>query len=167
MIVFELECREAGHRFEGWFGSSEDFSRQQERGLVACPQCGGADVVKAPMAPRLTRKGNQLTAVPARVQGPVQAPAPAPSQAMNAPPELPPKVLAVMQAVAAVQAEALKSSRWVGERFAEDARAMHYGDKDHEPIHGQATAEEARALIDEGVEIAPILFPVAPPDEVN
>ncbi len=59
MIVFDLECRTGQHRFEGWFGSSEDFARQQERGLVSCPQCGSGDVAKAPMAPNLPRKGNQ------------------------------------------------------------------------------------------------------------
>ena len=73
----------------------------------------------------------------------------------------------MLHKVAAAQAEALKSSRWVGESFADDARAMHYGDKPHAAIHGQATPDEARALFEEGVEIAPILFPIAPPDEVN
>lgn len=164
MIVFELECRDGGHRFEGWFGSSSDFAEQQQRGLVSCPQCGGSDVIKAPMAPRLTRKGNQLPGhlaakTPAK---PVAAPAPA----MTAPP-LPPQVVEVLQKVAAAQAEALKSSRWVGDSFADDARSMHYGDRPHEPIHGQATPEDARALIEEGVEVMPVLFPVAPPTEVN
>ena len=59
MIVYDLECRSEGHRFEGWFKSSEDFARQQERGLVACPFCGSGDVAKAPQAARLARKGNQ------------------------------------------------------------------------------------------------------------
>lgn len=165
MIVFELECRDGGHRFEGWFGSSADFEHQQARGLVACPQCGAADVIKAPMAPRLTRKGNQMTAV--GQVAPVAAPAKA--QAMTAPamPPLPPQVVEVLHKVAAAQAEALKSSRWVGESFADNARAMHYGEKEHEAIHGQATPDEAMALIEEGVEIAPVLFPLLPPDQVN
>ena len=160
MIVFDLECREGGHRFEGWFGSSEDFQRQQDRGLVACPQCGCAEVIKAPMAPRLARKGNQAADAPAT------RPA-ATTPAMTTPPALPPQAIAMMRAVAAMQAEALKSSHWVGERFADDARAMHYGDKNHQPIHGQATVEEARALVEEGIDIAPVLFPIAPPDEIN
>ena len=63
MIVFDLECRPVGHRFEGWFGSSDDYVRQQERGLVTCPTCGSAEVGKAVMAPNVGRKGNQAVVV--------------------------------------------------------------------------------------------------------
>lgn len=179
MIVFDLECRAGAHRFEGWFGSSEDFASQQARGLVSCPQCGSADVIKAPMAPNLSRKGNQRAEGPSRDAVPSAAanpavPSPSPvsqSQApisQPAPPSPPsPQVMAMMHAIATAQAEALKSSRWVGGKFVENARAMHYGDKEPAPIHGQATPDEARALIEEGVEVAPILFPVAPPSDVN
>lgn len=154
MIVFDLECS-GGHRFEGWFGSSEDFAQQQERGLLTCPQCGDGDVLKAPMAANLGRKGNQRSEVAA-----------AKPQAMSKG-ALPPEAAKVMQAMAAMQTEALKSSKWVGESFAEDARAMHYGEREVEQIHGQATAAEARSLLDEGIEVAPLPFPVAPPDETN
>jgi len=146
MIVYDLECVGAGHRFEGWFASSDDFTRQQERGLVACPQCGNVQIIKAPMAPRLTRKGNQAAEIPPDTQA---------------------KLREALQGVAKAQAEALKSSRWVGKGFAHDARAMHYGDAPTEAIHGQASPEQAKALVEEGVEIAPILFPVAPPDAIN
>ena len=159
MIVYDLACVGAGHRFEGWFASSQDFARQQERGLVSCPQCGDCQVVKAPMAPRLARKGNQIAAAP--VAPPAAAEAPA------LPPEVQTKLAEAFKAVAEAQAEALKSSRWVGKDFAKDARAMHYGDAEPAPIHGQASPEEAKALVDEGVDIAPILFPVAPPDALN
>jgi len=159
MIVYDLLCEAGDHRFEGWFGSSRDFADQQARGLVTCPQCGSAAVGKAVMAPRLTRKGNQQVA-------PVAAPAP-PAQAMTAPRPLSAEAQAALRALATMQAEALKSSRWVGRSFAQDARAMHYGDRQAEPIHGQATPEETRALVEEGVEIAPVLFPLAPPDEIN
>jgi hypothetical protein len=152
MIVYDLLCEEGGHRFEGWFGSSTDFTSQQARGLLACPQCGSAHVGKAVMAPRLTRKGNQQVAAPA------SPPPPAP---------LPPEALAALRALATHQAEALKASRWVGDGFADKARAMHYGDQKAEPIHGHTTPGEARDLIEEGVEIAPVLFPLAPPDEIN
>lgn len=157
MIVFDLECRTGGHRFEGWFGSSDDFAQQQARGLVSCPQCGGTEVVKAPMAPAVPRKGNQL---PDRRDKAAAKPV-----AAGAP--MPPEAIKMMQALALMQAEALKKSRWVGDRFAEDARAIHYGERDPEPIHGQATIEEAKALIEEGVEIAPLPFPVAPPEGLN
>jgi len=162
MIVFDLECRLGGHRFEGWFGSSEDFAHQQERGLVSCPQCGSADVVKAPMAPNLPRKGNQRSDVPALVP----ASAPAPSQAVSKG-AMPPEAVKMMQALAKMQSEALKSSRFVGDNFAEDARAMHYGEAEVESIHGQTTIEEAQALLEEGIEVAPLPFPVAPPGKAN
>lgn len=157
MIVYDLTCQSGGHRFEGWFGSSQDFAEQQARGLVTCPVCGTSDVAKAVMAPNIGRKGNQ---VPAPVT-------PSASASVSAPAPLPPQAAAVLRALAQVQAEALRQSTWVGDSFAADARAMHYGEKDAALIHGQATPDEARALIEEGVEIAPILFPVAPPGEVN
>lgn len=155
MIVFDLECRDGGHRFEGWFGSSDDFASQQERGLVTCPHCGSPEVIKAPMAPKLGRKGNQRPGAPASG---------APTVASKA---LPPEAVKMMRALHAMQAEALKDSRWVGDRFAEKSRAIHYGEQDAEPIHGQATLEEAKALHDEGIDIAPLPFPVAPPGEAN
>ncbi|MBC2661323.1 DUF1178 family protein [Novosphingobium flavum] len=168
MIVFDLACRAAGHRFEGWFSSSDDFDRQQASGLLACPLCGSADVAKAVMAPNVGRKGNQRPE-PVRAAAPESlAPAPTPAGALtNTGPALPPEAIAMFRAMAAAQAEALKSSRWVGDRFADQARAMHYGERDHEPIHGQATANEARDLIEEGIAVAPLLVPVIPPDQAN
>jgi len=160
MIVFDLACRPDGHRFEGWFASSDDFARQQARGLVTCPHCESADVTKAPMAPAVPRKGNQQ---PDRTPAPTTAPTAAPSP----PRPMPPEVRAALMAVAAAQAQALKTSRWVGNRFAEDARAMHYGEAEPAAIHGQATAREASELIEEGIAVAPLLVPVAPPGEVN
>jgi hypothetical protein len=154
MIVFELACP-SGHRFEGWFGSSDDYAAQHGRGQVACPECGSIAVGKAPMAPRLARKGNQQMPVPAAKPQPVT----------TAP--LPPEAVKMIEALARVQAEALKQSRWVGDKFAEQSRAIHYGERDHEVIHGQATRDEAEALADEGIAVAPLLFPVAPPDALN
>lgn len=163
MIVFDLACQDHGHRFEGWFRSSQDFAAQQERGLVTCPQCGSAQVAKAPMAPNLARKGNQIAA--ARPV-PGQQPEPAATAPVAGGP-LPPKAAAMLQAMAQLQAEALKESRWVGTGFAETSRAIHYGEQAAEPIHGQATAEEALELIEEGIELMPLPFPVAPPGETN
>ena len=174
MIVFDLECRPAAHRFEGWFGSSQDFARQCERGLLTCPQCGASDVIKAPMAPNLGRKGNQrdgaasLPTVPPEQSSPVSAavPVPAPSQPMSTG-MMPPEAVQMLHRLAQIQAEALKDSRWVGSSFAEESRAMHYGERDTEVIHGQATLEEAQALLEEGIEVAPLPFPVAPPGKAN
>lgn len=156
MIVFDLECRDNGHRFEGWFGSSEDYARQQERGLVSCPTCGSADVGKAVMAPAVARKGNQLPAPVAK---------PSEKQPMAA--GLPPEAVAVLKTIAVMQAEAIKKSTWVGDNFADDARAMHYGEKDQALIHGQATPDEAKELLEEGIAVAPLLIPVVPPEQAN
>lgn len=162
MIVFDLECSGGAHRFEGWFKSSDDFASQQGRGLIACPHCGSADVAKVPMAPRLSRKGNQIVAA-APVAG---TPAPEKPQVF-ASAKLPPEAIAAMHALAAIQAEAIKDSRWVGDKFTDQSRAMHYGDADHAPIHGRATREQAQDLLDEGIMVAPLLIPIAPPDEIN
>jgi hypothetical protein len=154
MIVFDLSC-EAGHRFEGWFGSSKDYAGQQARGLVSCPQCGSAVVDKAPMAPAVPRKGNQ--------HAPVAAPG---KQAMARGP-MPPEVAEALHKLAEAQARALADSKWVGDSFAEQSRAMHYGERDAETIHGQATPEEALELFEEGIPVAPLPFPVAPPEDLN
>ncbi|MCX7282548.1 MAG: DUF1178 family protein [Novosphingobium sp.] len=166
MIVFDLQCAPQGHRFEGWFGSSSDYEDQLARGLVSCPSCGSAAVGKAVMAPNVGRKGNQL-AIPASRGGAAAAnPSPADATGVaNVP--LPPEAIAMFRAVAAMQAEAIKSSTWVGETFAEDARAMHYGEKEVAAIHGRATINEARELIEEGIAVAPLLVPVVPPEEAN
>ena len=154
MIVFDLSC-EAGHRFEGWFGSSKDYAGQQARGLVSCPQCGSAVIDKAPMAPAVARKGNRQAEAP-----------PQSKQAMTRGP-MPPPVAEALQKLAEAQAKALRESKWVGDGFAEQSRAMHYGERDAETIHGQATPEEAIELFEEGIPVSPLPFPVAPPDDLN
>ena len=79
----------------------------------------------------------------------------------------PPEVTQALQKLAEMQAEALKSSRWVGTGFAEESRAIHYGERESETIHGQATPKEAEELLEEGIKVAPLPFPIAPPDEIN
>lgn len=170
MIVFDLECQDGGHKFEGWFGSSEDFVRQQDRGLVTCPHCGSDQVGKALMAPRIARKGNQLPEVvrPKRAQRmSPQSDASVPANAAVSSAPLPPQALALMHKLATMQAEALKSSRFVGASFSEDVRAMHYGEREPEIIHGQATPEQAIELTEEGIAVAPLPFPVVPPEQAN
>lgn len=154
MIVFDLQCPE-GHRFEGWFGSSDDFASQQDRGLLCCPQCGASNVIKAPMAPAVPLKGNQqVSAAPAKAEAVAGG-------------KLPPEMVETLRKMATMQAEALKSSEWVGDKFAEQSRAMHYGERDSKVIHGQTTPEQARELHEEGIPVAPLLFPVAPPEDIN
>ncbi len=166
MIVFDLECRPVGHRFEGWFGSSDDYVRQQERGLVTCPTCGSAEVGKAVMAPNVGRKSNQAVVVRPSAHAPAEA-APDTAAVTNAAPQLPPEAMAMLHAIAEKQAEALKKSRWVGKGFAKTARAIHYGETEPELVHGQASPKETQELMEEGVGIAPVLFPIVPPGEAN
>ena len=152
MIVFDLACP-AGHRFEGWFASSADFEGQRKRGLVSCPSCGADQVEKAPMAPAVPRKGNQQ-----EVSQPRQTMVSAP---------LPPEAAQVLAKLAEVQAQLVKNSRWVGKDFAEQSREMHYGEREVETIHGQATLDEAQELLEEGIAVMPLVVPIADPDELN
>ncbi|MBA15500.1 MAG: hypothetical protein CMN73_04000 [Sphingomonas sp.] len=165
MIVFDLKCGQ-GHVFEAWFGSSAAFEDQKARGMLACPMCGDGDVGKALMAPNVGTKGNRKTDSSAPVPPPVSAtPDAKPSPPVEAPsPEL---VKAALAALAQMQAKALENSQWVGKSFATRARAMHAGEEDRAPIHGQATAEEAREMIEDGLPIAPLPFPVVPPEARN
>ncbi|MBT8428018.1 MAG: DUF1178 family protein [Erythrobacter sp.] len=154
MIVFDLHC-DNGHRFEGWFGSSADYESQRERGLVDCPECGSKTVGKAPMAPAVGAKGNAKEAPKIGKD----------AQLSNAP--MPPQVEEALKQLAKAQAKALESSTWVGEKFADEARSQHYGEKQETPIHGKATKKEAEELASEGISVAPILFPIAEPDKLN
>ena len=155
MIVFDLRCGNA-HVFEAWFGSSGAYEDQRTRGLIACPLCGDRDVGKAVMAPNVGAKGNSKAVVVAKSAEPDTTPAPSPEV-----------MKAALQALAKAQSKALETSEWVGRTFADRARAMHAGEEDHAPIHGQSTLAEAKALVDEGVQIAPLLVPIVPPEALN
>ena len=146
MIVFDLRCS-GGHVFEAWFASSGAYARQVEGGLLTCPVCGDSDVGKAVMAPNVATKGNRTTAVA------VCPPPTSPAEAAKA----------MLAAIAGAQAKALEGSTWVGADFAATARAMHEGSAESLPIHGQATAAEARELVEDGVPVAPLLVPIIPP----
>lgn len=142
MIVFDLRCGNA-HVFEAWFASSDAYADQRGRGLIHCPFCDDAMIEKAVMAPNIAPKGDR--------------PAGPPPDAMKA----------ALQALAQAQRAALAKSEWVGSAFADRARAMHVGDAAPATIHGQATRAEAKALVEEGVPVAPLLLPVVPPERAN
>ena len=165
MIVFDLHCAH-GHLFEGWFGSSSDFEDQSARGLVSCPECGSAEIGKAPMAPAVGAKGNRVPAASAPAAQQPSTPQPPAGQAVTNTP-MPEEVRKALTALHEAQARALSKSTWVGKDFANQSREMHYGERDEAPIHGQASIKEARALIEEGVPVAPLPFPVAPPEKLN
>ena len=154
MIVYDLSCSQ-GHRFEGWFGSSADFAEQRESGLLTCPECGCETIGKAPMAPAVPAKGNRAPTEQSQPQG----------DSVGG--ELPAAVREAMTALASAQAKAMKDSEYVGDKFADESRAIHYGEKKARIIHGKASAKESRDLLDEGIAVAPLLVPFTPPDEVN
>jgi hypothetical protein len=154
MIVFDLRCAPAGHVFEGWFGSSGDFESQQARGLVECPLCGSGDVAKAPMAPAVGAKGNREASSLSAAPQDLFAGAPA-------------EVKAMLAAAAGVQKKLLQGSEGVGTRFADEARAIHLGEAQNRPIHGRASPVEAAALVEEGIAVAALPFPVVDAAEEN
>lgn len=160
MIVFDLKCSH-DHKFEAWFGSSRDYEEQKARGLVSCPVCDDSLIEKAVMAPAVPAKGNQR-------RDPAPAGPPVADRAVAAmSPADAARLQALVEKVAKAQAEVLANSSWVGDAFADKARAMHYGDEPQASIHGTADREEARALMEEGIAVAPLPLPVVPPGERN
>ena len=138
MIVFDLHCLASGDRFEAWFRSNADYEQQHRAGLVECPVCGSSRIAKAPMAPMVPRSSGSG------------------SSSSDA-----------IARLAALQADLLRNSRWVGHDFADTARAMHQGEIEAGPVHGEATVDQARSLVEDGVPIAPLPLPVVPPNQVN
>ena len=139
MIRFGLAC-DSGHEFDGWFRSSDDFDKQKKRGLIDCPECGSHKVDKALMAPAVStgRKRDKM------------------ALAMNA------EQRRIMSEMKALSEKLRENADYVGDKFAEEARKIHFGEADPRGIYGEATGEEARALAEDGVEFMPI--PVLPED---
>lgn len=151
MIRYALHC-EKGHAFESWFPSSDSYEAQRKQGFVACPVCGATRVDKALMAPQVARKDRAATADPA----PPAAAPPAPV-AMVSPAEQ-----ELRAKIRELREHLVKNADPVGERFAEEARKIHYGEAEHRSIYGQASPEEARELAEEGIEFHAL--PVLPDD---
>ena len=141
MIRFSLACQH-DHDFEAWFRSNDDFESQKKRGFVECPECGSNKVEKALMAPAVStgRKRERMALAMGEAQKRAVAELKALSQRMR------------------------ENADYVGDRFAEEARKIHFGETDPRGIYGEATPEEARSLAEDGVEFLPI--PVFP-DERN
>jgi hypothetical protein len=143
MKVLNLQCSQ-GHSFEGWFASQDDYDLQRQGGQVGCPVCNDSEVTKMLSAPRLNLGGSEPE--PATVQtesAPVANAGPGQLQA------------AWMQMVRHVMAH----TEDVGPMFAQEARKIHYGETEERQIRGQATREETEALLDEGIEVLPLLVP--------
>jgi hypothetical protein len=137
MKVIDLRCHN-GHGFEGWFASDDDFLDQNGRRLIACPLCEDTVIVRLPSAPRLNLSGAREAETPA------QAPPPDPQTLW-------------LKAIRHV----LAHTEDVGERFADEARRIHYGEAAERGIRGQATPDERDALRDEGIEVMPLPLPAA------
>ncbi len=144
MKVLDLQCTQ-GHAFEGWFASEEDFVSQCARALVQCPLCGDPEVHKKLSAPRLNlstgRHDEQSHAVAASTTPNANA--------------------ALGSAWLEMGRRVIASTEDVGEDFAEEARKMHYGETEERGIRGKTSLDEARALLDEGIDILPLLLPQA------
>lgn len=158
MIRYALHC-DRGHDFESWFQSSSAYDSQVKRKLVTCPICGSAKVDKAIMAPRIVGKKGGGRATPPPEPTTTAAPeaaAPGSTSLMMA------QERELRAKLKELRDHIVKNADNVGERFANEARAMHYGDKEHRPIYGEASPEEAKSLIDEGIEVSPL--PTLPED---
>ena len=159
MIRYNLRC-ERGHAFESWFQSSAAYESQEKRKLVNCPACGSAKVERAIMAPQIvSKKGRDRDK---EVPVPVAAAAPADTTASASTPLLMAQERELRSKLKELRDHIVKNADNVGERFPNEARKMHYGDIEHRPIYGEASPDEARSLIDEGIEVSPL--PVLPDD---
>jgi hypothetical protein len=165
MKVLDLQCR-LGHSFEGWFGSQADYDAQRERSLVTCPVCNDSEITKMLSAPRLNL-GHGAAPEPKQVEGSTAAGAGSspsgPADAASAAPALPdvaPEALQHMQAALMnMVRHVMANTEDVGPQFAEEARKIHYGEREARHIRGQATREETEALIDEGIEVMALPVP--------
>ena len=139
MIRYDLSC-DKGHDFDGWFRDSAAFDMQALGGLVSCSICGSAKVHKQLMAPGIPVKSNAKDSNPQKmVAGPVD-----------------PRLRMVMDMMREVRKSVEENADYVGGKFAEEARKIHYAEAEKRGIYGEATADEAKALIDEGIEVHPL-----------
>lgn len=151
MKVLDLQCAQQ-HGFEGWFGSEEDYARQLEHGLLTCPLCGDVQIQKMLSAPRLNLRSSRESKVP---EGDAGA---APQVSGRSGVELGPTApgLRLQGQLLHAMRQLYANTEDVGERFADQARAMHHGDMDPRNIRGQTTPEVAMELLEEGIEVLPL-----------
>jgi hypothetical protein len=160
MIRYSLIC-EKQHDFEIWFKNSADYDKQQKRKLVTCPACNSAKVEKALMAPSIGRSSRKGAAAPApEAAPPAEAPTPAPSETKTPVAMVSPAEQEFRAKLKELRDHLTKNAENVGGKFPEEARKMHYGEKEHRSIYGEASPQEAKELLEEGVELHPL--PVLP-----
>jgi hypothetical protein len=139
VIRYALSC-EAGHAFDSWFANSAAFDRQAARGLVTCPTCGSAKVEKAIMAPALSGARDTEAAEPDKTPVAIVSK----------------EEVELRKKLKELRDHIVKSADYVGEKFPEEARRMHYGEIEHRSIYGEASAESAKSLAEEGIEFHPL-----------
>ena len=161
MIRYSLRC-ERDHTFESWFQDSSAYDAQVKRKLVSCPVCTSVKIEKAIMAPRIVGKKGRERAEPVPAAPPTAASAPAEAPAAASTPLMMAQERELRAKLKELRDHIVQNADNVGERFPNEARKMHYGDIEHRPIYGEASPEEARSLIDEGIEVSPL--PVLPED---
>ena len=139
MIHYDLIC-DQGHAFDGWFRNSATYDEQAAGGFVSCSVCGSAKVEKQLMAPGIPTKSNRKDAAPkTMISGPVD-----------------PRLTVLMEMVREMRKHVEENAEYVGDRFAEEARKMHYEEAEHRGIYGQASPDEAKSLIEEGIAVHPL-----------
>jgi hypothetical protein len=160
MKVLDLQCRQ-GHSFEGWFGSQDDYDAQRARGGVTCPMCNDSEITKMLSAPRLNLGHGNASALAQNEAAPSDAaPAAVPSSAL-APSAVANPVVQMQAALMHMVRHVMANTEDVGTRFAEEARKIHYGEREDRNIRGQPTREETEALLDEGIDVLPLPVPDA------
>ncbi len=146
MIVYNLTCPK-DHEFEAWFQDSDAFDAQAAQGAVQCPRCGSVEIRKALMAPRVARSKDKARSRPAPPPAP---PVDAPMTAATA------RKAEFAKLLTELRQHVEKNCDYVGDKFAEEARRIHYGEADQRDIYGESTLAEARELLDEGIQVAPV-----------
>jgi hypothetical protein len=136
MIRYDLIC-DKGHPFDGWFSDSAAYDKQAKRGLVSCTVCGSAKVEKQLMAPGIPAKSNRKTVAPQKLAaGPID-----------------PRAKVMMQMMREMRKTVEQNAEYVGDKFAEEARKIHYKESEERGIYGEATPADAQALVEEGIEV--------------
>ncbi|GLU35319.1 DUF1178 family protein [Trinickia caryophylli] len=163
MKVLDLQCSH-GHRFEGWFASAADFESQLSRKLVECPICAATEVSRVPSAPRLNLSGATAPEQPAANRG---AGAGDSARAGGQEREVAEHMREVEARVMRALREAVQKAENVGNRFAEEARRIHYNEAPARTIRGVASPEDARSLAEEGIDVMPLPGAWAPKETLQ
>jgi hypothetical protein len=138
VIRYDLICFK-GHEFDGWFSDSAAYDKQAKRGLISCTHCGATKIEKQIMAPGIPTKANRKSEMRAMTAGPID-----------------PRAAAMLQVMRDYRKHVVENSENVGNKFADEARKIHYGEVKERPIIGEATRDEALSLLEDGIDVQPL-----------